>query len=429
MPDDERQTCSYGLNVRFWGLLLAVVSGFMGCQYTRWVALPVEAPASCVLFPEAIRSLDTIRVWADEEGNVPLRESVVQTLITVDCEGRLSTGLAKAWDVDEEARVWRFFVPESRAGLAEELVQKWRAKPDVSTVIDSLATPDPRVLDVYVRPGFEAQPQVLAQPRFAVSTQAGEQAVSRIRVVEQGGRDMRDVLGEDVDFIVTRDPDVIAYGRERQDVAVQPLVWDQIYVLVVPDGIRPDAGFAPTFNSELARDAVRSEARAHNAPGWWTDRSGCSFGDGTRMGSRSRIAPKPRIVYDEGDPVARDLAERLSTLTGVDGHPMRAVFGAHLTTTERLLAYGVSDASYSARLAGATEAAFIFALPKEVMDRCHAHEQLGERMPWLVGDEASTFLLPLVETRKHAIAHRGVGPLVVDGLGHIRLYTPALETP
>jgi len=111
---------------------------------------------------------------------------------------------------------------------------------------------------------------------------------------------------------------------------VHPLPWSRIYVLAVPPGQR---GFDPlipadsaAFRADLARDAVRVEARAAAGPFWWSDPGRCSE-------IRERATPSTtgsRVTTAlSSDPVGRAIAERLVALSG---QPMRVIDGEYART-------------------------------------------------------------------------------------------------
>jgi hypothetical protein len=75
------------------------------------------------------------------------------------------------------------------------------------------------------------------------------------------------------------------------------------------------------------------------------------------------------------------------------------------------------------RLWGGGEVAYIVALPHRVPDACLAASELASRAPWLVagGVALADALIPLVDTRPHAIVARARVGLVLNGFGGVTI--------
>src|ERR1051326_2190661 len=75
------------------------------------------------------------------------------------------------------------------------------------------------------------------------------------------GAQPRDLIDRGADVVITADPPALEYARQRGGLRLVPLTWAVTYILVVP----PDAPLpvtpTPELRAELARDAVRAEAR------------------------------------------------------------------------------------------------------------------------------------------------------------------------
>ena len=182
------------------------------------------------------------------------------------------------------------------------------------------------------------------------------------------------------DVLVTRDPTVLEYARARFGPTAEPLPWDRVHAAVVVDPVRTRIAASAELRGALARDAVRADARAAQPPYTWETR-GC---EGTATGDG---APAPQVAYRRDDPVARDLAERLVAIDGT------------------VTATGLPSDSFAAALATGTHAVYVVALPitTDEGDGCAA---LPER-------PAGALVVPLVETRAHAIVRAGTPPLVL----------------
>jgi hypothetical protein len=188
-------------------------------------------------------------------------------------------------------------------------------------------------------------------------------------------RAARDAIDSGVDVLVTADPATVAYAATRPDYESAPLAWNRLYLLVLPKG-RGATGGGEALRVDLATNAVRVDARPAQS-------HGCGavapvIGPGSRG----------RIVYAEGDSVARALAERLVALAPRPG------FLAPLTLAlddDTLQARGIPADSLPAAVADGQDAGYIVSTPFPV---------LSPPCPDAPG------ILPLIETRAHAIVRR-----------------------
>jgi len=148
------------------------------------------------------------------------------------------------------------------------------------------------------------------------------------------GTDLRDQIDAGADVLITSDPAALEYARRRGDLRLVPLAWSTTYLLVAPAGILPVQPTA-ALRDELARDAVRAEARAAELPA--LDASRCA-----RPARASGAARYPAVVVPAGDPVARGLAERVLALAEPAGPSRVLVFPAE--RVDSLLAAGGASA-------------------------------------------------------------------------------------
>jgi hypothetical protein len=172
-------------------------------------------------------------------------------------------------------------------------------------------------------------------------------------------------------------------------------------VLLAPGRTNPGFG---TIRRESLREALHLDARPAEPPGagrfWFTDLQSCGLPqvrDVTEPGGR-----RQRVVYDQTDRSAADLAARLVGLGVVGPHAVAA---------------GLAPSAFAAALETAHDAAYVVALRRRVFDRCRAARQLP---PWA----PSGTIEPLVDVRWHAVARRGLARLSVDGDGTLRLGAP-----
>ena len=195
------------------------------------------------------------------------------------------------------------------------------------------------------------------------------------------------------DVLVTRDPSAIAYARARREFAVVPLAWDRVHAAVVVDPSRTRIAATPQLRASLARDAVRTDARAAEPPYPW--QTAACEGSGARHPSPAR-----RVVYRRGDPIGHDLAERLVAMDG------------------SVTAAALADDSLAAALAAGADAVYVVMLPVRA-DTSLAGD-VGGRCAAVPSRPAGTVIIPLVETRAHAVVRSGTPPLLIAPGGPLR---------
>ena len=196
------------------------------------------------------------------------------------------------------------------------------------------------------------------------------------------GGDQRDLLDAGVDLLVTDDPGAVAYAATRADFSSVPLPWDRTYVLLAPVPVRAPAPIL----EDLARHAVRVEARPASPPFWWQD-STC--GAGPPPGTASIVRSGSAIVFVQGDAIARDLADRLVALS-LDAQPRRAV--------------GVLPEALGGRLAARGDDWFVVSVPRTALDACAAWS------PGLWGGG----ITPLLDVRRRMLVRHGGARLSID---------------
>jgi hypothetical protein len=219
--------------------------------------------------------------------------------------------------------------------------------------------------------------------------------------------DLRDVLelgvttarGQRPDVLVTRDPEVIAYARQRPDLFMEALPWSTTYVLIPahndPAPTIP-APPSPAARDAMARDAVTADARGAAEPFAWRSDAHCA----QSSGSVPPAAARPVVVYAEGDATARQLAERIVSLAAAGSRPawLPAATGGQAQATILHVSPMPAD-SVPAALAAGRAVAAVLAIPRDPRQRCGT------------SDDASVpaGAAPLVDTRAHVIVRRGSG--------------------
>lgn len=257
--------------------------------------------------------------------------------------------------------------------------------------------------------------------------------------------------------MVTSDPAAIEYALSRSQFSAVALPWEKTYALlsvsrVFGAGGRRTAEPIPfDVLDALARDAVRADARAHEPPSWWDDVEVCGEIAGQeRSRNRQPVSWEAssrsdrRIVYEAGDAVARDLAERIAALSAADTarSPEARAFARaipRLSRTSRVhgeaTAEGMGRDAFEQSLRNGDDFAYIVSLPRLAPDPCREASELIKRAPWIApggarsGDGGLSLVdvvIPLIDTRSHLIVKNGAANFLIEGYGDV-VIMPALE--
>jgi hypothetical protein len=342
-----------------------------------------------------------------------LFEHLYETLVRVNCDGRVVAGLADSWERHDGGRRWTFRLRDD--------AQFWDGAPVTAQNVVfgksgsgfTWSATGTREVTVMLARETDEVPALLADPSLAVAKPAPDGAwpigtgrywVTRattgeheIRAHSSGhagdtlvfrvapGNDQRDLLDAGVDLLVTRDRALRDYAATQPRFAVLALPWDRAYVFVTPEpgGSRFDG----------LEQAVRGFARRAEAPFWWLNLRACRAPSGESPPAPAANTPR-RILYPRADPAARELAGRIAALT-------------------RGVAVARSAAEFDAALAAGRDWGYIVALPRSVADPCRAGRDL---LPtW------DATITALVDTRADAIIRKGVVRWRVDRAGTVTL--------
>lgn len=386
------------------------------------------------------------------------------TLIDVDCTGRALPGLAASWERDDAGRTWTLLLRDDARfwdGVpvtAADVVQGWRTTGAVADGPTVTALSERR-LRVELDGSSPDVPIFLADSRFAVvrrgadnqligagpyrpahptaadivdlvpvdATSPGEASL-RFRIAPDV--DGRRLLDDGVDMLLTTDPLVWEYATGRAGFRVRPLEWDRTYLLMSP--LRgesaapvsvarvPPGAVAGRFRSELARDAVRADARAAVPPHWWEDLGACRVASAPPAPDAELRPGVPRVVFPRADRTSKDLAERLVALLsnaqiGTDTEATLSLVVPELLAAEsQVIAVGLSERDFEDALRRGNEFAYVVTVARRPLAACWEARSLAERAPWLVtgaspgapADPHRAFanaLVPLVDTRPYLI--------------------------
>jgi hypothetical protein len=381
-----------------------------------------------------------------------LFRQLYETLIRVDCLGRAVPGLAESWRLDTDERTWIVTLRENarfsdgspltandvraswtRDGIGDEL------RRDVNRVVRSIVAVNDRDLAITLVRHRADAPMALAHPDLAIAkrvvaspwplgTRPGWMAVNAqgpgrattavtlandnvpaIRFLVASG-DPRDLLDQDVDLLLTRDPAALDYAATLPQFQSVPLAWRHTHVLLTPGRSRTSPSLSPESRQVLADDAVRGEARGAQEPFWWHSVSDCEV---VPLPPRSQFSPIPRIVYDADDGAARDLAERLVGLVRATGPAARVFLDVLLPDRPRRTyqrATGLTPEALAVALRRGADAAYVLSVNGRPVEPCREVQAIMDGAPWL---DPQT-IVALVDVRLQAIVRRGRSGATVD---------------
>ena len=418
-------------------------------------------PESLVIAIESRADFRPIRVGA-RFGDRFLTAQPYETLVRVDCEGRVYPGLASSWSaapggarllfhLRAGARFWggdpvragdvlaAWNAAVARSMVARELLRRAVVVDDSTLGVDisadsvamlaepALAVRRPRSIgssDSEEGTGGYVMGPLIADAPTVRLTPVHPGALPRL-VVRLDSRNARDRIDAGDDIIITDDPAAIAYARARPELVVVPLPWDRLYVLASPrhvDGAgSPSSSAAAAGRAALARDAMRGDARAAESPWWFAAAESCPGASP----SAPTAAPSTggRIVFHSMDTGARAIAERLAALAEIGGGNADAGLGALapelLANGKRVTAVGLMAGGFDATLRQGDDLAYVIDVPAHSLTPCADLAALREAIPWLGADARA--LVPLVEARDHAILRRDRVSIVIDWNGAVRV--------
>ena len=367
---------------------------------------PVAPPDPCLLAagqPAQPRALGVAVVRPEDTAAVA--RSQPEPLVRLDCTGAARPGAAESWTPDSTGRAWTLVLAawalDAGAGSA---AAEWRTRPEAATTlrhagVASVVPLDDRRLVVTLDRSRDSVPPVFADPSLALVTDSGP-VVGTSFVLRPVAGDPRDALDAGADILPTDDPELLEYARARGDLAVHPLPWSRTYVLVIPPGQRGFEDLIPPdsarFRAELARDAVRVEARAAEGPFWWVEAGPCPEAEESATSSPRGLRLTAR-AWD--DPVGRAIAERLVALSG---KPMRVIGGT-------------GPRAPIPAIRSELGVAYVVPVPRTALVPCR------EIAAWPAG----ATVVPLIETRRSVVVRRDLPPLTVEFDGRLR----AADTP
>jgi hypothetical protein len=137
-----------------------------------------------------------------------------------------------------------------------------------------------------------------------------------------------------------------------------------------------------------------------------------------------------RILYDESDPTARDLADRVVALAATTSTFVTVLWAAIPginSSSPRPAAVGVSTAEFAKSLVNGSDFAYVVALPLGRPESCFLPRELVRLAPWLEVGSATLDrkTIPLVATAPFAVAAKSKSgarfALSMDVVGNISI--------
>jgi hypothetical protein len=410
-----------------------------------------------VALTERVDSANAPRPSNESEGL--LFRQLYETLIRVDCLGRAVPGLAESWRLDADGRTWVVTLRENarfsdgtpldadsvraswmRDGLGDEL------RPEANRLVQSVVAVNDRDLAITLARHRADAPMALAHQDLAVArrvagspwplgTRAGwmigdaprqGSAASAITLTRDGvpvirflvaPGDPRDLLDQDIDLLLTRDPAALDYAATLPQFQPVPLAWQRTHVLLTPGRSRPSPSLSPESRQALADDAVRGEARGAEEPFWWQAVPDCEV---AAPPPRSQSSLVSRIVYDANDGAARDLSERLVGLSRTTGPAARVFLDVLLPDRPRRTyqsATGLTGEALAVALRRGADAAYVVSVDRRPVEPCRELQVVMDDAPWL----DSETIVALVDIRLQAIVRRGRSGATIDWDGGMLL--------
>jgi hypothetical protein len=416
------------------------------------IAEPGE-PVATVALTDRVDSANAPHPSNDSERLV--FRQLYETLLRTDCHGHVGPGLAVSWQLDANGRTWVVTLRENATFsdgtpvTAADVQASWtkgtggELRPRVSGLVQSVAVVGDRTLAIVLRSQRVDVPLALAHTdlaiaksvadsqwplgtrfsRVATEEHAAAATAARVITVDRdnlppirfvgGASDARDLLDQQVDLLLTRDPATLEYASTLPQFGSVSMAWQRTRILLAPGRSRSAPSLSDDARQVLAADAVRGEARGAQGPFWWQTMTDCEV---TLSPPREHSRLIPRIVYDASDGAAHDLAERFVGLVRASGPAATGFLDALLPdrpgrTYQR--AARLSGAALAVALRRGADAGYVTSVESRPVDPCQDLQVLMGSAPWLDPET----IVPLIDTRLQAIVKRGRSGVAAEGDG------------
>jgi hypothetical protein len=454
----------------------------LGSPASTATALPGEA--ECGLVADPGEPIATVAVgdridpanapFPTNDGERLLFRQLYETLVRVDCPGRVHPGLAASWRADTSGRAWAVTLRENARFsdgtpvTAAAILASWTAapgsslRPAVSRFVESAVVVDAQTLSIALRGQPRNAPASLGVADLAIARRVAESswplgtrgarvepdriapdATGRsivtitsvadsarpangdppwtLRFVVHPGRDPRDFLDERVDLLLTRDPATLGYAATLPQFLSLPLPWQRTYLFLSRWRLRSLPPLSTEARQTLAADAVRGEAKGAEPPFWWQDLRDCEVPD--PIPPDPAAPPTGRIVYEGGDQTARDLAERIVGLQQAPSGGAPAILDSLVPPSIRPIfqrAIGLTGDALVSAVSRGLDDGYVVAVDSRPLDPCGAGWAARSRVGWI---DAET-VVPLVETRQRALVRRGRSGVTAEQDGGLLIARP-----
>jgi hypothetical protein len=394
-------------------------------------------PVATVALSDAVDPANAPRPSNDGERLV--FRQLYETLVNVDCQGRVMPGLAASWRLSIDGRTWIVTLrPNARFSdgtpvSSAAVLAQWSGdgvggelRLHVNRFVRSIISIDNETLAISLRSSRTDAPFALAHPDLAIAkqvsgspwplgTRAARASSDRaattittatdvtIRFLAARG-DPRDLLDESVDLLVTRDRAALDYAATLPQFQSVPLEWQRTLVLLSPGRARTSPSLSDEARQALASDAVRGEARGATPPFWWRGLADCEIAPLQAREPGARLSG--RVVYDASDTAARDLAERLVGLASASSAAAPEMLSVLLPDRPRRnyqRATGLTGEALALARRRGGDAAYVMSVDSRPFDSCRDLQVTTDDLRWLDPET----IVPLVDTRLRAIVRRG----------------------
>ncbi len=251
-------------------------------------------------------------------------------LLYLDCNGIYQPGAATSWAPSDSGRTWVFDLREDLFDSngntidAPALAMHYRMYRDKPFNVSAEAL-EPYKLAISFGRKHDQVPPGLLTYRFAVPVENKSGIVLASLTPEE---DIRDRMEYDVEAVITRDPEIIAYANLRPEWTSMPLAWDRSYVLLVGAQENKPLTLPRSVVEDLAQSVSGPDIREHATDKFWAATAGCEAYLKEFESAISAPGPqyKQEIVdhynmdtfllsYSAQDAMTRTLAERIVALS------------------------------------------------------------------------------------------------------------------
>jgi hypothetical protein len=380
-----------------------------------------------------------------------------QTLVGMDCQGRAVPDLAVSWEADDSGRVWHFRIRRAASFsdgtpvTAPAVAESWTANPAAARAAELFVAVDAidlETLQVELR-AATLDPRIFSHPGLAVARRTAQsgwpsgtgrfaagpatdprvvQLVSRDRTQtlelrSADGADLRRALDTGPDALIATDAATLDYARAREDYSITPLDWSLVYGLVTraESATLPVASQPPNqVLAELAKDAVRADARPSQPPFWFQNPK--CLNDVSAQEPAAATTRERTIAYARDDAIARDIAERIAALAWPAARVppwLRALLPAEYGSGGAPAVRELSAREVLDWLRARRGIALVVALPRINADICASAVVADPAVNAIMNTPGLRFT-PLIDARGYLVHRPGLGRVLLDGDGTLR---------